>query len=64
MLKQRINELVTQHGSLRAVARVLGVDVGYLSRLRGGAKTNPSPEILRKLNLRKSVEVRYERKPK
>lgn len=35
-LQDRIDELVAQHGSLRAVARVTEIDVGYLSRLRTG----------------------------
>lgn len=61
MLKQRIVELVKQHGSLRAAARVLGVDAGYLCRLRDGEKANPSPALLRKMKLRKIVEVRFER---
>ena len=40
-LQDRIDELVQQHGSLRAVARVTEIDVGYLSRLRTGEKVNP-----------------------
>jgi len=55
-LKERINQLVLQHGSLRAVARVSGIDVGYLSRLRSGAKANPPPiHTLRRLGLRRVV---------
>lgn len=54
-LKERINQLVLQHGSLRAVARVSGIDVGYLSRLRSGAKANPPIHIFRRLGLRRVV---------
>lgn len=60
MMKQRINELVEKHGSLRAVALVLGVDAGYLSRLRDGKKMSPSPPLLKKLGLKKIVQFRNE----
>jgi hypothetical protein len=61
MLQRRIAELVTQHGSLRNVGRVLGVDVSYLSRLRAGSKTAPSKTLLRRMGLR--AVVTYERTP-
>ena len=54
-LQERIDELVTQHGSLRAVARVTEIDVGYLSRLRAGEKVNPEKAKLRRLGLRRVV---------
>lgn len=54
MLKKRIETLTKRHGSLRAVARVLKIDSGYLSRLASGEKDNPSDAVLRKLGL-----VRY-----
>ncbi len=55
VLRQRIQELAKQHGSLRAAARVLEIDNGYLSRLQDGGKTEPSDDILRKLDLRRVV---------
>jgi hypothetical protein len=58
-LQDRIDELVAQHGSLRAVARVTEIDVGYLSRLRGYANVNPGRDKLRRLGLRRVVA--YER---
>lgn len=58
-LQERIDELVAQHGSLRAVARVTEIDVGYLSRLRTGEKVNPEKDKLRRLGLRRVVS--YER---
>ena len=58
-LQDRIDELVAQHGSLRAVARVTEIDVGYLSRLRAGEKANPEKDKLRRLDLRRVVS--YER---
>ena len=58
-LQDRIDELVAQHGSLRAVARVTEIDVGYLSRLRAYANVNPSRDKLRRLGLRRVVA--YER---
>ena len=47
-LQDRIDELVAQHGSLRAVARVTEIDVGYLSRLRAYANVNPGRDKLRR----------------
>ena len=58
-LQDRIDELVAQHGSLRAVARVTEIDVGYLSRLRAYANVNPGRDKLRRLGLRRVVS--YER---
>ena len=54
-LRDRIDELVAQHGSLRAVARVTEIDVGYLSRLRAYANVNPGRDKLRRLGLRRVV---------
>lgn len=54
-IQDRINELVAQHGSLRELARVTEIDVGYLSRLRAGEKVNPEKEKLRRLGLRRIV---------
>jgi hypothetical protein len=54
-LQPRIDELVAQHGSLRAVARVTEIDAGYLSRLRTGEKVNPEKDKLKRLGLRRVV---------
>jgi len=54
-LQDRIDELVAQHGSLRAMARVTEIDAGYLSRLRTGEKVNPEKDKLRRLGLRRVV---------
>lgn len=54
-IQDRINELVAQHGSLRAVARVTEIDAGYLSRLRSGEKVNPDKLKLTRLGLRRVV---------
>jgi replicative DNA helicase len=54
-LRQRIQEISKQHGSLRAAARALEIDAGYLSRLQNGEKIEPSDDMLRKLNLRRIV---------
>jgi hypothetical protein len=62
-LQERITELAQQHGSLRAAARVLQMDSGYLLRLSTGEKVEPGPAILRKLGLRKVVTyARVERR--
>lgn len=55
VLQQRIAELVAQHGSIRAAARVLQIDQGYLYCLLSGEKDNPGDKLLRKLKLRRVV---------
>lgn len=40
-----------EHGSLRAAAKALGIDPGYLSRLASGEKVNPSDKVLSALGL-------------
>lgn len=50
-LQERIRKIADHHGSLRAAASVLKIDHGYLSRLLGNGKTNPSDKVLRKLGL-------------
>lgn len=59
-LAERVIELSARHRGLRAAARVIGVDAGYLHRLKGGSRTQPSDDVLRKLGLRKVV--RYVRR--
>jgi len=59
VLQERIAELAEQHGSLRAAARVLECDAGYLSRLQSGEKDNPEDWLLRRMGLRRVVT--YER---
>jgi hypothetical protein len=58
-LVHRVKELIDQHGSIRAAARVLEIDHAYLFRLGSGEKINPSDELLRKMRLR-AVTI-YER---
>lgn len=58
-LAERIAELVEQHGSLRAAARVLDCDPGYLSRIQRGEKVAPEGWLLRRMGLRRVVA--YER---
>jgi hypothetical protein len=58
-LCERVDELVRQHGSLRAAARAVEIDSGYLARLRAGEKRTTSAPMLRRLGLRKVVV--YER---
>lgn len=47
-----------EHGSLRAAAQAIGVDPGYLSRLKSGEKLNPSDEVLAALGLERVVAYR------
>lgn len=58
-LSERVTELCIQHGGLRAAARAIQVEVGYLSRLGSGEKVNPLKDTLRKMGLRRVVT--YER---
>jgi len=58
-LATRVNQMIELHGSLRAVARVTGIDVGYLSRLRSGEKANPEKAVLRELSLRRVVVYEF-----
>jgi hypothetical protein len=60
-LAERIRELEAQHGSLRAAARVLDIDPGYLSRLLHGEKTDPGDLLLRRMGLRAPNPKQYER---
>ena len=55
-LAERIDELVMQHGSLRALARVMECSPPYICRLRSGVTKNPGPAVLRKLGLRRVVK--------
>lgn len=50
-IPQRIDQLIIQHGTLRAVSRELGIDIGNLSKLHRGLYSSPGPETLEKLGL-------------
>lgn len=58
-LKQRIGELLLEHITLRGVSCATGVDVGYLSHLWVGTKTNPSNETCKRLGLQKRMAITY-----
>ncbi len=51
ILRERVRQIIAEHGSLRAAARALQMDNSYLQRLETGEKTNPSQYILLKLGL-------------
>lgn len=59
ILRGAIDQLVAQHGGLRAAARVLQCDPSYLSRRRAGGKDNPGAALLKKLGLRRVVTVTF-----
>lgn len=63
VMRERIQELAAQHGSIRAAARALQVDAAYLVRLRDGEKNNPGEALLRRMGLRRVVTVSYVRTP-
>lgn len=52
VLTKTVEAVIEKHGGVRATAKAIGVDAGYLTRLRDGEKTNPSDIVLRKLGLR------------
>ena len=52
-IKERIDALCLEYGSLRNTSKIIDVDFGYLSGLRSGEKNNPSEKILSKLGLKK-----------
>lgn len=54
-LQTRAKDFIARHGSVRAAARILDVDVGYLHRLSTGERVQPSDETLKKLGLRRVV---------
>lgn len=54
-LFDRIEQLIHQHGSLRAAGRAIRVDPAYLVRLHAGTKDNPSKKVLRKLGIKREV---------
>lgn len=59
-LMKRIDALVKEHGSLRGVGMELGIDPGFLSRIRSGkAVPGARSNVLEKLGLR--VQVTYKR---
>lgn len=47
-----------EHGSLRAAAKALSIDPGYMSRLKNGEKTNPSDDVLAALGLERITMYR------
>ena len=50
-IKDRVDVLVYQAGSLRAAARKLDINHTYLWRLSKGHRTNPDDDVLAKLGL-------------
>ncbi len=47
-----------EHGSLRAAAKALGIDHGYLYRLKSGEKINPGADVLKALGLERITYYR------
>lgn len=58
-LTNRIQELIIEHGGLRAAGRALDVNPSYLKRLKDGERFNPSDSLLRRMDL--ISEVKYKR---
>ena len=60
-LRQTIVDLERKHGGLRAASEILGIDAGYLTRLKTGEKFNPGYETLLLLGLIKVVTITYKK---
>ena len=58
-VRTEIERLITEAGSLRALARRWKITPSYLSDLRTGRRA-PGPQVLRPLGLTRVVTVRYE----
>lgn len=55
LLQARMRELVDRIGSVSDTGKLLGVNKGYISRLRSGAQTNPNDAILKRLKLTRLI---------
>jgi len=58
-IKQKIDQLLLEHKTLRKVAKSTGIDVGYLSCLYAGIKDNPSNATCAALGLKKRMIIEY-----
>lgn len=47
-----------EHGGMRAAAKALSIDPGYLSRLKSGEKLNPGDDVLSALGLERVIRYR------
>lgn len=54
-IQDRVEQLVTKWGSLRAAGVATGISYSYLSRLASGEKVNPSKPVLEKLGLERVI---------
>jgi len=50
-IQSAVKRLIKQHHGIRPAGRAVGIDPGYLVRLRDGDKLNPGPDVLQKLGL-------------
>ncbi len=57
-LQMAVEAAEEEHGSLRAAAKVIGVDAGYLSRLKSGSKSAPGDSVLSALGLERVLRYR------
>jgi len=60
-LRQRIDELLDEHGCYRVAEEATGIDGGYLHRLRNGTKDNPSNDTCKRLGLKKRMVIEYKK---
>lgn len=56
-IQDAVERLIAKHGTLRAAARAVKFDPAYLCRLRYGKKRNPSPDVLKKLGLKRTITL-------
>ena len=55
-LQRRVEDVITQHGGVRAAAKALSVDGSYLSMLRHGKRTSIGSKLREKLGLHETVQ--------
>jgi hypothetical protein len=63
-LTRAIDAAARRYGSLNKAARVLDLDVSYLSRLRNGLRDNPSDAVLRALGIERRVVYVKRKRPR
>jgi hypothetical protein len=62
-ISERIEQLLAEKGTLRAVSRGTGIDIAYLHRLHAGEKWQPSEAVLDRLGLVRVIDYQLKEQP-